>query len=377
MDIAQQLANYYTFYQADSAIHYARQSIALADKLKDNYTKFKCLNCVLFANNSWGNYYGALKIAFQMKRIAEQLPNRRLTNMAVAYETIGLINREMGYYQDASDNLHQSISLQEQSLDKRIALTGTNTAAYSQLALVFLKKKQKDSALIYAQKGVDLDARTHAGKSNSLNLAIMGNVQQDLGNYAMAEKYYREAIDNVKQIRYIEARIYNNLASLYQVRNLSDSCLHYALLSLQICKKNNYVNYAVDANSIIVRLYESLHNSDSAFKYAKLMMEAKDTLFSQQNSLQVGMLNFDEKQRQFEIDAAREKYQNQIRTIALAAALGIFLLIAFILFRNNRSQKKAKSQIEHAYKELKSTQAQLIQSEKMASLGELNCRHSA
>ena len=101
------------------------------------------------------------------------------------------------------------------------------------------------------------------------------------------------------------------------------------------------------------------------------MMNAKDTLFSQQNSLQVGMANFDEKQHQFEIDAAREKYRNQIRTIALGAALGIFLLIAFILFRNNRLQKKAKLQIEDAYRELKSTQAQLIQSEKMASLGEL------
>ena len=217
MQIKLQLAIYYTFYQADSTILYARQSIALADKLKDNYTKYKCLTCVLFANNSWGNYPGALKIAFQMKRIAEQLPNLRLINLALTYEMIGLINREMGYYQEASDNLHEAISLQEQTFDKRFTITGTNTSAHSQLALVFLKQKQMDSALIYAQKGIDRDISIN--KRNSLNLAIMGNVQQDLGNYAVAEKYYREAIDNLKQYRYIEARIYNNLASLYLVRN--------------------------------------------------------------------------------------------------------------------------------------------------------------
>ena len=46
-----------------------------------------------------------------------------------------------------------------------------------------------------------------------------------------------------------------------------------------------------------------------------------------------------------------------------------YLQLSFM--RNNRQKQKAKAKIEKAYDELKSTQAQLIQSEKMASLGEL------
>ena len=42
-----------------------------------------------------------------------------------------------------------------------------------------------------------------------------------------------------------------------------------------------------------------------------------------------------------------------------------------VLFRNNRQKQKAKTKIEKAYSDLTATQAQLIQSEKMASLGEL------
>jgi two-component system NtrC family sensor kinase len=49
----------------------------------------------------------------------------------------------------------------------------------------------------------------------------------------------------------------------------------------------------------------------------------------------------------------------------------IFLLIAFFLWRNNQQKQKAKNKIEKAYSDLESTQAQLVQSEKMASLGEL------
>src|SRR4030095_1658383 len=55
----------------------------------------------------------------------------------------------------------------------------------------------------------------------------------------------------------------------------------------------------------------------------------------------------------------------------MIGGLLVLLLITGILWRNNKQQRKAKIKVEQAYTELKSTQQQLIQSEKMASLGEL------
>jgi len=67
-----------------------------------------------------------------------------------------------------------------------------------------------------------------------------------------------------------------------------------------------------------------------------------------------------------------------LKLYALIASLAVFLFVALFLWRNNRQKQKANAvlqnknvQIENALKELRSTQAQLIQSEKMASLGEL------
>ena len=55
----------------------------------------------------------------------------------------------------------------------------------------------------------------------------------------------------------------------------------------------------------------------------------------------------------------------------MRAGIGMLLLLAIIFYRNNRQKHKAKVKIEKAYDDLKATQQQLIQSEKMASLGEL------
>jgi signal transduction histidine kinase len=64
-------------------------------------------------------------------------------------------------------------------------------------------------------------------------------------------------------------------------------------------------------------------------------------------------------------------FQSKVKVYGLLSGLAIFLLIAFILYRNNREKQKANLVLKNTLSDLKSTQSQLIQSEKMASLGEL------
>src|SRR6202008_68658 len=51
--------------------------------------------------------------------------------------------------------------------------------------------------------------------------------------------------------------------------------------------------------------------------------------------------------------------------------VAVFLVLAIILWRNNRHKQRANEQIQKTLADLKTAQSQLIQSEKMASLGEL------
>jgi signal transduction histidine kinase len=135
---------------------------------------------------------------------------------------------------------------------------------------------------------------------------------------------------------------------------------------------------AFGAITILAKDYKLKKQNDSTIKYLELSAALNDSLFNKQKTRAIQDLTFNEQLRQQEVEAAKIQYKNQVKMYVMLASLIIFLLIAFILWRNNRRKQKLntllqqqKEKVESTLTELKSTQTQLIQQEKMASLGEL------
>jgi signal transduction histidine kinase len=125
--------------------------------------------------------------------------------------------------------------------------------------------------------------------------------------------------------------------------------------------------------TLLYKNYKLSNTTDSVLKYQELALLSKDSTNKKnvENLTELQKSSFAEQQRLQLLEQEKELSENRMRNYGMFGILFVFFGVGILLYRNNKREQKAKQKIEKAYDDLKSTQSQLIQSEKMASLGEL------
>ena len=173
------------------------------------------------------------------------------------------------------------------------------------------------------------------------------------------------------------ARGYVELTRYYLDTRNKDSSYYYAVNTLETFKRLGSVSVFDVSISIpyenFYHVYRLRNQLDSADKYLNIGYKINDSVNQSKikNLAEFQKVTFGEQQRLQKVEKERISYQNELRTYFMLAGIGVLLLLTIIFYRNNRQKHKAKIKNEQAYDNLKATQQQLIQSEKMASLGEL------
>jgi signal transduction histidine kinase len=150
-----------------------------------------------------------------------------------------------------------------------------------------------------------------------------------------------------------------------------DSSLHYAEEALVQESFHSTPTAALLTYGQLVSIYEQTGPADSTIKYLKLESQLNESQLDRDKVKQAQALIFDQRLREQEEEAKRQLYNEQIQRDILLVIIGAIIVIATLLYRNTVRQKKTNKKLDIAYNRLKNTQSQLIQSEKMASLGEL------
>jgi two-component system, NtrC family, sensor kinase len=277
---------------------------------------------------SAGNTEKSKKLLLEAKSVAEK--NGFLTNL-------GYISLDLGHQYLNLEIIDTALILERQAMHLLTAAGERRPLGYCNMVigLIWLKMKNYDSTLYYYRKGLAIS--TYFENHTNLSACL------------------------------------SNLSSYYiNVKPEPDSAIYYTQAWLKILDIPGNSNLGA-AYFNMSEAYKLKYNKDSIIKYQALSISEKDKAFLKRgtalNSLQNKALV--EQEQMMKLKEREVESKNRLRIYIVAGGLIVFGLISLILYNNNLKKQKANKALETTLADLRSTQAQLVQSEKMASLGEL------
>ena len=272
-----------------------------------------------------GVKYNSLAIELNKTEIAKLNISQFARQLVKLYVNANLLDSASYWVQYGFDSCKAS----------KINLTPPFFQAWS---LLELKKKQftkADSLLVESWKAIrlsHLNAYSYAGINNP--------------------DYYR-ALIRIEQKRYAEAAAFL-ISDIGWVKNLR--------------------NETIQDYKLLAEVYDKMGNKEKSNEYYKTFISLQDSLLANQAKFNSISFESEQQMNENELSINQLKSENKISSITRNFSFGIIvlvLLLASVMYYRYQSKLKANAILEKALSDLKSTQSQLIQSEKMASLGEL------
>ncbi len=299
-----------------------------------------------------GNLEQALEFILKSLAVGKEVNNW----IAEAYtlNTLGSIYDELGDYDHALEHHHQSLVIRREAGDK-----WGEAGSLDSIGSIHLKQGNYPKALSFCGQSLAM-ARSvgdKKGEANSLfHLAQIYNAQSepDLAwDNARQSLIIREEIGDKKG----QAEIYVCLAAMKLPKKnqneIDSEQMNFLKKALALGEETGALDLLFRIHQSFYKLFKQQHQFEDALQQLELSDALEKEIHSQSFKQKILNLEIAHKIEQSKKEA--EIYR--LRNVELAH-----------LYEESTKQK---NEIQATYTELKATQVQLIQSEKMASLGEL------
>jgi two-component system NtrC family sensor kinase len=393
MELSRKIAFYFHEKNTDTAIYFHHRQLELAQKLNLKIWEADALELLGFMSQHQGQYPQSMQYFQQSLQIAEDPSSEkdtyrsdllsskaspraaRLTVLAFIHIDRVAIFAVTRDYDKVVASLREAVRIAHIIEDHAIMSFG-----YGTLGDKFFEKNELDSAMLYQHKALLHADTANYPKYNGGIYSTIGMIYAKRGDFKNARKYYNKSVEEslLSGNHNAISGAYLQLAELFIEREQLDSSLFYLKKGLELSIEVNFPRYTLRAYRLLASIFAQTNYMDSAYYYQSKAIATSDGMLSEEKIIHLQNLLFSEQIRLEDLQEEKEKYQNKVRVRALISGFVLILVIAVLLYRNNRSRRKAlnlvqrqRNDLQSTITELNNTQAQLIHSEKMASLGEL------
>ncbi|MVM40940.1 tetratricopeptide repeat protein [Spirosoma sp. HMF3257] len=392
------ITNEYYYSKSREGINYARQALALARRL--TWKKGMASAYTILGNQYLmkSDYPQALTAYLSGLKIAEELKDKNMISALTG--NVGFIYMLLTNYSQALIYSKKALKGYEELGDKEKLASALSIVGY-----VYSNQGDYAKALDYELKSVKLfkDIGSQSLDENSFN--NLGLDYLNMADYPKALTYLQKGLNLSKTNRdeALLTRVYSNLGKLYlKIATDSNATFLKTLLrsdkantlqkanayidsTVALSKEQGDLDYLYRAYQTRSQILEALGDPQAAFASFKDFIKTKELIINQQNTSNIAaatlQYEFDKKETAFkfeqQLSAVQLQQQKQQRTYLLGGMGLLGVLLGLLVFGYTQKQKantvihQKSLQLEQSLAELKATQTQLIQKEKMASLGEL------
>jgi signal transduction histidine kinase/tetratricopeptide (TPR) repeat protein len=305
-----------------------------------------------------GNYAQSLDEFIQGIKLAQETGD--IKTVVDIEGTVGYLYNILGDYAKAIPYQTDALKLAE-SIGYKTGMSG----AYNAIGKTYKTKGDYPESLDAYTKGLYLDE----SRRDSANIAIahgnIGDVYERMGNYRQSFNHIRIYLNYHYPRPKTEDRIAWGewvLGKAFLHSGNADSGLYYGKHSLMLADKVGFRLYLKEITQLIAESAASLKKWDTAYKYQVLSAHYKDSLLSAETSRKTAMLqasfDLDKKQAQIALLTKGKELQmvenrrERLFLYALLGGLALVLVLAVVLFRNNRQKQRANILLHKQKKEI-------------------------
>ncbi len=328
------LSRAYTLMNPPKSVELGNSGLDLARKINFYIGQLECLEALSFTYAITSSFEKGFETAYQQIELSRKYAPIRevfgINMMGLLYQKLGDDKESLNWAKKAY--FHPKMKQSDNF---------TQWSAMFLLAQEYERTNKLDSAYRFAQETLTYSKQYFPMQEGYPKL-ILARINSKQKHFDVAVNYCLEVLSKSDKLDFFANEVENELSQIYFVQNKIDSAQNHAINALQTAKQLK--NYFVIMNSsfLLSQIYEK-KDPIKAYEFLKTSTAAKDTVTNIEKSKQVKQLEIKEKQRVEDLNLAEVYAKNELRFNTAIGLLLSALLIAMILYRNNRQKQKANT----------------------------------